>query len=187
MLNLLIRFIKENMIFLMMSSPSLFGIWLRKRFYGNGVSIKYYVEIFGAKSIQFGNDINIDSFCRLVADKKSSIKISDGVSINRNVLINARGGGEILIGKNVLIGPNVVIRSNNHIIDDIGIPIKYQGVTDGYIILEDDVWIGANVVILPNVRIGKGAVVGAGAVVTKDIEPYTIAAGIPAKKIKSRL
>ena len=101
-------------------------------------------------------------------------------------MINARGIGKILIGKNVLIGPNVVIRSNNHNYQDTSIPIIKQGMTKGVIIIEDDVWISSNCVILPNCTIGEGSIIAAGAVVTKDIEPYSIFGGIPAKKIGVR-
>ena len=98
-------------------------------------------------------------------------------------MINARGIGKILIGKDVLIGPNVVIRSSNHKYEDPKIPIKSQGMTNGEIIIKDNVWISSNCVILPNCIIGEGSVVAAGAVVTKDIEPYSIYGGIPAKKL----
>jgi len=61
---------------------------------------------------------------------------------------------------------------------------QYTGDKEGKIIIQDDAWIGAGAIILPNVTIGKGAVVGAGAVVTKDVPPYTVVAGVPAKEIK---
>lgn len=173
--------------------PGMFGIYMRKKYFQTKIShpkykltIKQNVEFFG-NNIKVGNHFSADRYCRLYSDSNAEITVGDNVSLNKNVMINARGGGKISIGNNCLIAPNVVIRSNNHVIDDIAVPIKEQGATEGYIILEDDVWIGSNAVILPNVRIGKGAVIGAGAVVTKDIEPYAIAVGVPAKKIKSRL
>lgn len=116
----------------------------------------------------------------------SLITIGDGFAANANVMINARGRGEIIIGNNVLIGPNVVLRSNNHIISNLEIPISSQGMTEGTIVIEDDVWIGSNSVILPDVLIGKGAIVAAGAVVTKSIPPYTIVGGVPARLIGRR-
>jgi galactoside O-acetyltransferase len=61
-----------------------------------------------------------------------------------------------------------------------------QGHDGGKIIIEDGVWIGSNAVVLPNTRIGKASIIAAGAVVTKDVEPYSIVAGVPAKKIKDR-
>ncbi len=93
----------------------------------------------------------------------------------------------IKIGDNVLIGPNVVIRAADHNFDNIDIPINMQGHRSGRIIIEDNVWIGANVTIIRDVTIGTGSVIGAGAVVTKDVPPYSIAAGVPARVIKSRI
>jgi len=65
-------------------------------------------------------------------------------------------------------------------------PIRDQGHRPGEIIVEDDVWLGANVTVIGSVRVGQGAVVAAGAVVTKDVEPYSIVGGVPAKFIKKR-
>ena len=96
-----------------------------------------------------------------------------------------RGGG-VEIGKYVQVGPNTVIHSANHNFDDIDLPICKQGHTPKKVKIEDDVWIAAGCIILPGVTIGKGAVIAAGAVVTKDVEPYSVVAGAPAKKIKDR-
>ena len=112
------------------------------------------------------------------------IKIGDSFSANTNIHINASGGGKISLGKNVLIGPNVVMRTSNHNFSDKNKNIKDQGHNSGDIHIEDNVWIGSNCVILSNVTIGKGAVIAAGAVVNKDVLPFTVVGGIPAKKIK---
>ena len=69
---------------------------------------------------------------------------------------------------------------------DWGKPIRFQAFESGPVIIEDDVWLGANVVVLPNVKIGKGAIIGANAVVTKNVAPYSIMGGVPAKFIKYR-
>lgn len=113
-----------------------------------------------------------------------NVTIGDNIIINRNVLITARS--KISLGNNVLIGSNVVLNDSNHVIKDCETPITKQGHTAEPIIVEDDVWIASNAVVLKGVRIGKGAVVAAGSVVTKDVEPYTVVAGIPARKIKNR-
>jgi acetyltransferase-like isoleucine patch superfamily enzyme len=110
--------------------------------------------------------------------------IGNNVKINRNVYITATDS--ITIGNDVLIGPNTIINSGNHKYSDPNILIREQGHFSKAIIIENDVWIGANVCILKGVKIGKGAVVGAGAVVTKNVEPYTVVAGVPAKIIKLR-
>lgn len=114
-----------------------------------------------------------------------AIKIGGGVSINYNVLIDSCGGS-ISIGNDVLIGPNCVLRAADHIFSDITRPINKQGHLGGEIIIEDDCWLAANVVVVKGVTIGKGSIVGAGAVVTKSIPPYSIAGGIPARVIGHR-
>ena len=82
-----------------------------------------------------------------------------------------------------MVGPNLVIECNNHKFNRVGIPMyKYRDdKINGYVSIEDDVWIGANVTILKNITIREGAVVGACSLVTKDILPYSISYGIPAK------
>lgn len=102
--------------------------------------------------------------------------------------INAWLKGEISIGNYVLMGPNVTILTQNHKFSRTDIPIYKQGATEEQVvIIEDDVWICQNVIILPGVRVGKGAILAAGAVITKNVEPYAIMGGNPAKVIKSRL
>ncbi|UUM13458.1 acyltransferase [Clostridiaceae bacterium HFYG-1003] len=86
------------------------------------------------------------------------------------------------------MGPECQIWTVNHKTDRVDIPIKYQGNSkEQPVIIEDGVWIGSRVTILPGVRVGKHSVVGAGAVVTKDISPYSVAVGNPAKVVKNRL
>lgn len=131
-----------------------------------------------------GKNINILSGALI--DSPDRIDIGNNVSINHGSFIDS-SQGEIIIKDNVLIGPYCIIRASNHIYSDPKMPIIKQGHEFGRIIIEDDVWLGANVVVLPNVRIGRGSVIGAGAVVTKDIEAYSIAVGVPARKIGSRI
>lgn len=107
------------------------------------------------------------------------------MSMNTNVQIGA-SSGKIVIGNNVLIGPNVVLRAADHGLSK-GAAIASQAHCGGEIIVEDDVWIGANAVVLRNVRLGRGCVVAAGAVVTKDVAAQIVVGGIPARKISSRV
>lgn len=106
------------------------------------------------------------------------------ITVGKNVFINAcckfQDQGGIEIGDNVLIGHSVVIATLNHDFN----PETRADMTPKCVKIGNDVWIGSNVTILPGVKIGCGSVVGAGSVVTKDIPPYTIAAGNPAKVIK---
>ncbi len=97
---------------------------------------------------------------------------------------------KLIIGNNVMFGPNPTIITGDHRIDVIGIPMfgvyEKLPVNDKDVVIEDDVWCGANVTILKGVVIGRGSVVAAGAVVTKSCPPYSIVGGVPAKVIKFR-
>lgn len=94
----------------------------------------------------------------------------------------------ITIGENVMIAPHCCFAEGSHEYRNLDVPMLWAGnFSNGPIILEDDVWIGANCTILHNVRIGNGSIIGAGSVVTRDVEPYSIMGGVPARKIKSRL
>ena len=114
----------------------------------------------------------------------SNLIIGDDVDLAKDVIIISGGGVEI--GNRVLIGYRTQILSTNHKIEGKA-KIFYSGHIKEKIIIEDDVWIGANCIITAGVRIGKGAVIGAGSVVTKDILPFTIVAGTPAKIIRKRI
>lgn len=95
--------------------------------------------------------------------------------------------GPVTIGKNVMMGPEVVIYTSGHRFDRTDIPMMDQGSTEPRpVVIGDDVWIGRRAIIMPGVTIGSGSIIGAGAVVTKDIPAYSVAGGIPAKVIKTR-
>ena len=95
-------------------------------------------------------------------------------------------GGGVTIGDGTMIGPGAFVISNGHRMDRIDIPMIDQGLYEGPIDIGEDVWIGANAVILPGVRIGRGAVVAAGAVVTADVPEMAVVAGVPARVVKMR-
>lgn len=114
-----------------------------------------------------------------------NIVIGDKCSINPYTILY--GHGNLTIGNNVLIAGHTLIIPANHIFTDVNRTINVQGLTMKGIIIEDDVWIGAGCRILDGVTIGKGAIVAAGAVVNKTVEPYSIVGGVPAKLIKNRL
>lgn len=111
-----------------------------------------------------------------------------GIRIGRNSLIGEysviRGQGGVTIGDRVYTSPFTQIIAVNHVFDDPKRPFVEQGITAEGIVIEDDVWLGAGAVITDGVRVGQGAVVAAGAVVTKDVPPHTVVAGVPAKVIK---
>lgn len=93
----------------------------------------------------------------------------------------------VYIGNNVIMGPDVKIYSRNHKSINIEVPIQNQGKDYFETRIGDDIWIGANVVILPGVTINSHSIIAAGAVVTKDVEPYSVVGGVPAKLIKKRV
>jgi len=151
------------------SIPGKLGIYIRSKYYGS---------IF----IHYGEDAFIRE--NVVISHRQEISIGFRSGINTNCWISAHGGLDI--GKNVLIGPFTIIHTGNHNFSDSGKPINQQGQTFKKITIEDDVWIGANVIILSGVTIKEGSVIGAGSVVTKDVPPYSVMAGNPARLIKSR-
>lgn len=115
-----------------------------------------------------------------------NIYLGKNSHINQNCCIWASKNSNITIGDDVLMGPGVKIFSSNHSIADTEVPMNLQPYIEKDIVVGNDVWLGSNTVILSGVKIGNGAVIAAGSVVTKDIREYVIAGGIPAKPIKSR-
>jgi len=139
------------------------------------------------KNISVGNDFTMGTDCKLYSqDSASRIIIGNRVSLNYSVSINADCGGSITLGDNTIIGPNTVLRASNHKHELLDKPIRDQGHSSGKIVLGDNVWVGASVIILPNVTIGNNVIVGAGSVVTKDIKDNLIVGGVPAITIKKR-
>lgn len=119
------------------------------------------------------------------------------ISIGNNVFIGPGASfiaaiSHIHIGNKVLFGPNVTIRGGNHSSHIIGkMMADYQlidklSIDDAPVVIEDDVWVGTGAIILKGVRVGRGAIIAAGAVVNKNVPPYAIAGGVPAKLIKFR-
>ena len=137
---------------------------------------------FWAKRIikSFGKNINIEKGAVFGPD----LEIGD----NSGVGINCELYGPVRIGENVMMGPEVVVYTSGHRHSSTDIPMIEQGMTEiQAVVIGNDVWIGRRAMIMPGVKIGNGCVIGAGAVITKDIPPYSVAGGVPAKVIKSRL
>jgi len=134
-----------------------------------------------------GSGSAIDDFVKIkhVAGN-GDVKIGQNVYINSGTVIYSGNG--VSIGNNAVIGPNCNIVPVNHNISDRSMPIRLQGysASKGGIVIEEDVWISANVTILDGVTIGQGAVIGAGAVVTKNVEAFSINFGVPSKMVGSR-
>lgn len=127
-----------------------------------------------------GKGVNMERTARF----SRRLKIGDFSGIGAKTYVT----GDVTIGKNCMLGPEIVFCTQNHNFQRTDIPMCEQGFGElRPITIEDDCWIGRRVIILPGVTIGKGSVIGAGAVVSKDIPPYSIAVGNPAKVVKSRL
>ncbi len=114
------------------------------------------------------------------------IRIGNECSINPYTIIYGHGKG-VTIGNNVLIAGHSMLIPSNHNYNDLTIPIMFQGSTSEGIVVEDDVWIGTGCKILDGVRLGRGSIIAAGAVVTGDVPENAIVAGVPARIIKYRL
>jgi acetyltransferase-like isoleucine patch superfamily enzyme len=122
----------------------------------------------------------------------ASLRCGKHISVGKNAHINqyccvwASTGSRIVLGDDLLMGPGVKIFSSNHGATAFDVPMNVQPSVEKDIIIGNDVWLGANSVVVAGVTIGEGSIVAAGSVVTKDVPPYTIVGGIPAKPIKSR-
>lgn len=137
-------------------------------------------KLLNFSGINCKHSIRIVSSARIVTP---NVTIGDDTFIGHQVLITGNEKFTIHIGNNVDLAPRVCILSGSHIIDMIGEHSAGIG-SGGDVVIEDGAWIGANSTILPGIRIGKKAVIGAGSVVTKDIPPFCIAIGNPCKPIK---
>lgn len=133
--------------------------------------------IMGGRNV--GKHINIEHG----AEFSSMCCIGDYSGIGIHCTIE----GPVVLGKNVMMGPWCNFYTRNHISDRTDTPMQLQGLSvPKPITVGNDVWFGSNVIVLPGVTIGDGCIIGAGAVVTKNIPEYSVAVGVPAKIVKSR-
>ncbi len=137
------------------------------------------LDLFPYKRFEVGEYSIIEDFT-LVANACGDVILGKKVLIGCGSKIT----GPITFGDNILLGQDVVMSALNHDYEDPTKPIVDQWYTVKEIIVEDGVWMGAGVIVTPGVRIGKNAVVGAGSVVTKDVPPYSVVVGNPARVVK---
>lgn len=129
---------------------------------------------------KMGKNVNIEHGAFFASGKDIEIGNNSGLGLN------CRVAGPLKIGNDVMMGPNVMIFTQNHETENVQKPMRLQTAPKKGVTIGNDVWIGANVIILPGVNVGDGAILAAGAVVTKDVEPYSVVGGNPAKEIKKR-
>lgn len=143
---------------------------------------KMRVNYYRNKGAIIGNNTSISPNVRIIG----KFVMGEGSSIAQNSSISGGSMG-VFIGKNVMVAPNVVIVALNHRHDNVDVPMVKQGYVESQIIIEDDVWIAANCTIAAGVKVGKGSIVAANSCVTKEVEPYSIVGGVPAKLISNRV
>ena len=167
-------------------------------FYPNNLQVGYNtiiedgaeINCLSLQGIKLGNRVTIGKYAIIRPSNIYGGPIGEGLTMGDNSNIGPYNyigcSGKITIGNNVMLAPRVSIYAENHVFDHPEILIRDQGVEKKEVIIEDDCWIAANSIILAGVTIGKGSVVAAGSVVTENVPPYSVVAGVPAKWIKSR-
>ncbi len=151
---------------------------------GENVIIEEGVLVFEAKHISIGSNVYIGHHAILRGYDRSEMIIGDDTWIGQFCYMNSAGGVEI--GSRVGIGPGVKIMSSKHGEEGRDVPILLCDLEFAGVVIEDDCDIGMGAIVLPGVTVGRGSQVGAGAVVTKDVPPYAVVAGVPARKIRER-
>ncbi len=148
-----------------------------------------YLNCFSKNGVRLGNHVRLREYVwsqatSLLTEPGAGLEIGDHTYIGPYCYLGAGGG--ISIGKHVTLGGYVQILAENHAFDDPDQPINTQGVVRKGIVIEDDCWIGNLAVILDGVRIGRGSVIGAAAVVTKNVPPNSVVVGNPGRVIRTR-
>ena len=173
--------------------PGLLGRRLRAWYYGTrlkrlGAGAEFYedIELEAPENIAIGSHFLAMRDCFLCANADGAIEIGDHVSLATNVMINAGQRGLIRIGNDVGIGNNSVLRSSPHAFQDPSRPFRLQGHTPGQIIVDEDVWVAANVVLLPGTHVERGCIIGSGSVVSGIVKAYSIVAGNPGRVVGRR-
>ena len=170
------------------------------------------VRLYHARHIRVGRSFNLEEGCEIVGLAKDGLVFGERCTVGRcavirptNVLLGELGeglrvgnnsnigaysyigcSGMIEIGDNVMMGPRVNLMAENHNFERTDVSMKEQGVTRSFIKIEDDVWLGVGSTVVAGVTVGRGSIVAAGAVVTKDVPPYSMVGGVPSRVLKSR-
>ena len=195
----------------LLRTPSLLlrRAWLRLRRgrFGDDTLVAPGVRLQYPDRLQLGDGVRLAGQVPLRAhtDHAAGIRIGDGRTVHESALLAANrgqgtigrrswigpfclvdGNGDVSIGDNVLVAGHSSINTVSHHFERCDIPINDQGIHCDPVRIEDDVWIGMNTVILQGITIGRGAIIGAGAVVTRDVPPWSIVTGVPARVVRQR-
>jgi len=209
------RLVKFELVTLLCANlPGALGLFLRSKLYprligrvGRNVTFGVNVVLRHPHKIVIGDNVVVDDNCCLDAKGTTNdgIRIGSGVFMGRNTILSCKNGdividdnanigfnvevfsaGRVRIGKDVLIAAYTYLVGGDHLFDRVDVPVLYQGRTAQGIEVDDNVWLGAHVVVSDGSRVGRDAIVGAGAVVRGEIPPFAIAAGVPARVIRDR-
>lgn len=204
----------EAITLLCLSVPGALGLFLRMKLYprllgrvGRNVTFGHNVVLRHPHKIRIGNDVHIDDNCLLDAKGADNhgITIGNGVFVGRNTIVSCKNGdieiddranigfnceifsgGRVRLGKNTLVAAYTYLVGGDHLHDRTDAPVLDQARVAQGIDVDDNVWLGAHVVVADGARIGCDAIIGAGAVVRGEIPPFQIAAGVPAQIIRDR-
>jgi acetyltransferase-like isoleucine patch superfamily enzyme len=194
--------------------PGALGLFLRSKLYplvlgrvGRNVAFGANVVLRHPHKIVIGNDVVIDDQCCLDAKGTTNggITIGDGVFVGRNTILSCKNGdialeqdanigfnveifsaARVRVGARTLIAAYTYLVGGDHLFDRVDVPVLHQGRTARGIDVDENVWLGAHVVVGDGCRIGRDAIVGAGAVVIDDVPAFHVAAGVPARPIRDR-
>ena len=204
----------ELIVTLCAALPGALGLFLRSKLYplllgktGRNVTFGANVTLRHPHKIEIGDDVVVDDGCALDAKGTDNrgIRIGSGVFIGRNTILSCKNGdilvddhanigfnceifsaSRVRLGRSTLVAAYTYLVGGDHLFDRVDIPVLEQGRTARGIEVDDHVWLGAHVVVSDGSRVGRDAIVGAGAVVIGEIPPFQIAAGVPAKVIRDR-
>jgi acetyltransferase-like isoleucine patch superfamily enzyme len=194
--------------------PGALGLWLRAQLYplilgrvGRNVAFGANVVLRHPHKIRIGDNVVVDDQCCLDAKGTTNrgIELGDGVFVGRNTILSCKNG-DITLGEEANVGFNVEIFSaadvrvgartliaayaylvgGDHLYDRVDVPVLHQGRTARGIDVGENAWIGAHVVVTDGSRIGRDAVIGAGAVVIGEVPEFHVAAGVPARVVRDR-